>query len=112
MASKYKNIVQHYKGMRFDSKKELERYIELELLEKAGKIKHLQVQVIFRFDALNFKSIFKSCPRYIADFVYFDVEKNCKVVEDTKSKATKSLPVFKYKKALMKYFFNIEVIVL
>ena len=97
--------------MRFDSKKELKRYEELEILEQAGKIKHLQTQVIFRFDALNFKSVFRSCPRYIADFVYFDIEKGHKVVEDTKSKATKSLPVFKYKQALMKYFFNIEVIV-
>ena len=44
---KYHNKKTTYKGMTFDSKKELNRYIELTQLEKRGKISDLQRQVKF-----------------------------------------------------------------
>ena len=38
--SKYKNIRVQYNGKWFDSKKEMRRYQQLELLQRAGKIKN------------------------------------------------------------------------
>ena len=41
---KYKNKKTVYDGITFDSKKEAQRYSELKLLEKVGKIKNLKRQ--------------------------------------------------------------------
>ena len=78
--AKYKNKKIEVDGIVFDSKKEAKRYRELKLLEQAGEITDLQMQV-------KFELIPKQCseteftkagkPRllerecsYIADFVY------------------------------------------
>ena len=81
MASKYGNHKVTYDGIKFDSKKEMNRYIELKLLQRAGKISDLQLQVPFvLLQAGNGERGVK----YIADFVYIDADGN-KVVEDVKS---------------------------
>lgn len=96
--NKYRN--QRTKG--FDSKREARRFQELELLEKAGEIKDLKTQVPFTFDGLIYDSGRKV--RYIADFTYLQNEQF--IVEDAKGMKT---PLYKLKKALMKYFYEIEV---
>ena len=51
--AKYNNIKTVIDGIIFDSKKEAKRYSELKLLEKAGLIGSLQLQVKFHQFALD-----------------------------------------------------------
>ena len=97
--SKYKNIRVQYNGKWFDSKKELRRYQQLELLQRAGKIKNLCCQVTY--DLLPTTRIDGQTQRkttYTADFVYWDIEKDCEVIEDAKGMRTN---VYKIKRKLM-----------
>lgn len=80
-------------GIKFDSKKEAQRYKELKLLERAGEIHDLQLQVPY---TLIPKSEHGRAVKYIADFVYFENGK--RVVEDTKGFRTKE---YKLKKRMM-----------
>jgi len=71
-APKYHNQPDSRGNLRFDSKKEAERYDALMLLQKAGEIQGLKLQVRYclqeaytTFDGDRVKSI-----DYIADFVY------------------------------------------
>ena len=90
----------------FDSRKEAERYGELLLLQRAGKISNLQRQVRFQLIPAQYKDgkcIFRSVT-YIADFVY---EKDGeKVVEDVKGFRT---PEYIIKRKLMYQIFGIYV---
>ena len=83
------------------------RYRELKLLEKAGKISHLRRQVKFELFPAQYeistekytrgakkgqykrgKLLERECA-YIADFVYHDFASNEVIVEDTKGMRTK-----------------------
>jgi len=102
--SKYKNI-KTTDG--FDSKKEKKRYLELEIMQKAGVIKCLAKQIPFELLA-TFKDkqgITERGIKYIADFVYYDNEKKSFVIEDVKSSFTKKLPAYIIKKKLVKKFY-------
>lgn len=75
--TKYKNKKVTFDGEVFDSKKEASRFIELRLLERAGKIQELRRQVEFELipsQKLNGKTIERKCS-YRADFVYLETEK-------------------------------------
>lgn len=107
--SKYKNQKITYHGIKFDSKRECERYKELKLLEKAKKIKDLRLQVKYTLIPKQLeknKVIERECS-YIADFVYFDNELKQEVVEDTKGMKT---DVYKLKKKLMLYIYGIKIV--
>jgi hypothetical protein len=94
---KYRAKAMTIDGIRFDSKKEAKRYIELKMLEKAGKIKELKLQPVFLLQEgfhRNGKAIRQIT--YRADFEYID-EKGQKVVEDVKGFKT---DVYKLKKKL------------
>ncbi len=67
-------------GIRFDSTGEANRWQELLLLEKAGKIECLRRQVRFPLKALGGKIV---C-HFVADFTYYEGETY--VVEDHKGK--------------------------
>ena len=104
--NKYKNKKVVYNGMKFDSKKEMDYYIKLNMLEKAGKIKDLRLQVPFvvlETFKLNDKTYKKT--KYIADFTYYDKEGKYHVV-DTKGVRT---DVYKLKKKLMAWKYGIEI---
>lgn len=108
--SKYKSKKVVYDGITFDSKKEMNRYIELRILENAGYITELERQykiVLVPTFKLNGKTYRSIC--YYADFIYYDLEKKQTVVEDVKSRFTKQLPVYKIKKKLLAYFKKIEI---
>lgn len=95
-------------GINFSSQKEARRYSELLILEMAGKIRDLNLQVPFIF-VLNGAPIKFASGRkltYVADFVYF-ADAGKMVVEDSKGM---KLPVYKIKKALMKAFHGIDII--
>ena len=94
--------------VKFDSTKEANRYAQLKLLVRAGKIKDLRLQV--RYDLIP-KQKFRDGSSmvgtyYLADFVYFDCDKWCEVVEDVKGKKT---DVYQIKRKLMKLILDIEI---
>lgn len=85
----------------FDSQKELNRWCQLKLLERAYQITGLERQVKFPIIA---KSKFGGEIVYIADFVYYEDGK--KVIEDVKGYKT---AVYKLKKRLVAEQYGIEV---
>lgn len=99
---KYNNKKTEIDGIKFDSKKEANRYCELKLLEKAGVIKDLELQVKFELIPKNGK---ERAVNYIADFVYTEAGK--RVVEDCKGMRTKEYII---KRKLMLDRHNIEIL--
>lgn len=86
-------------GIKFASKMEGARYVELKLLEQAGEIKDLKLQVSYPIIVNGYKIC-----KYIADFVY---KENGKIiVEDKKGVLT---PAFRLKQKLMRAVHNIEI---
>lgn len=83
---KYKNKITTVDNIRFDSRKEADRYIELKLLEKADKIKNIRLQVSFE---LLPKQNDERAVKYIADFVYHDNIRGVDIVEDVKGYKTR-----------------------
>ena len=117
--SEYQNLISGQKyyakktmihGIRFDSKKEAERYLVLKDLEKQSEIKNLRLQVPFVLIPSqkdeNGKTIERPC-KYIADFVYTDKDGH-KVVEDVKSRATRT-PEYRIKRKLMLERYKIRI---
>lgn len=120
MRNKYKSIKTVVNGITFDSRKEARRYQELLLLERAGVILNLKMQVKFVLIPAQYetyerygkngqrlkdgqKLIEKECS-YIADFVY---EENGKtIVEDTKGVKTKDYII---KRKLMLFRYDIRI---
>ncbi len=125
--SKYKSRKIIRNGIKYDSVKEYKRYCELSLLAKAGAITDLQRQVPFELIPAQYEEIptgefykrgkLKGKPKtkrvcieqsvvYNADFVYCENSK--KVVEDTKSEATKTKDYI-IKRKLMLYIHGIKI---
>ena len=103
---KYNNYKQEYNGMTFDSKKELKRWQELELLELAGQITDLNRQITFE---LLPKQGEMRAVKYIADFMY--CENGANFCEDVKGfKGGAAYQVFVIKKKLMMYKHKILVL--
>lgn len=92
-------------GMPFDSKKEAGRYQELKMMERAGEISDLQLQVPFELVPKNKK--FRAV-KYLADFVY-KTKAGEQVVEDVKSVATKTT-TYIIKKKLMFHAHGIQIV--
>lgn len=106
MASKYFNKKTiSLDGSVFDSRKEARRWGELSLLQRAGKITDLDRQVKFELIPAQYETyerygksgqrlkdgtrLVERAAIYTADFVYTD-ENGTRVVEDTKSQATRT----------------------
>ena len=101
--AKYNNIKTVIDGITFDSKKEAKRYSELKLLEKAGLIGSLQLQVKFELMPSQKGGIRKELAiKYIADFVYYDLYNinATMIIEDVKGIKT---PAYIIKRKLMKF---------
>ena len=83
----------------FASKKEANRYLELKLLERVGKIKNLELQPVFELQP-TFKKNGKTyrAIKYMADFKYNEINKI--VIEDTKGFKNK---VYLLKRKLFEY---------
>lgn len=109
---KYRNKPKVLNGVKFDSQKEAKRYQELKLLERAGKIKDLEIQPKFSLvKGVKFSNDKRAKPdlRYFADFAYTDMRTGERVVEDVKSVATKESTVYKMKRHMMLAIHGIEV---
>lgn len=98
-------------GIKFDSKHEAMRYIELKYLQRIGEIRDLELQKSFELlpaQKGEDGKVKERAVRYVADFVYFNKDGNL-VVEDAKSKATRT-DVYLLKRKMMRYFKGIEII--
>lgn len=101
--NKYGNKKVVVDGHSFDSKKEARRYGELKLLARAGKIKDLELQPKFELiPTIRTETETLERVSYYADFRYYDMTKNCEVVEDVKGYKT-SVYILKKKMLLHKY---------
>lgn len=102
--SKYGNTRTTVDGREFASKAEAKRYQELRLLEKAGKISGLELQVPFKLVAHG-----RSICKYLSDFNYYDNDLGYGVTEDVKGVLT---PEFKLKARLFEaqYGYSITII--
>lgn len=72
-------------GITFDSKAEANRYLELKLLARGGKIKDLKTQpkfVLVKGFKYNGEAIRQMS--YYADFIYKDLETGNTIIEDVK----------------------------
>ena len=104
--AKYGNRKVIRDGIEFDSIKECQRYCELKLMQRAGVISDLQLQVPFeliptqRIDG----KVVERAVNYVADFVY--KQDGLKVVEDTKGMRTKDYII---KRKLMLYVHGIRI---
>lgn len=111
--NKFNAVKKVVDGIKFDSTRESKRYEELKLLERAGKIKDLEVQPVYILvKSVRFKGDKKAKPamRYTADFRYWDIEKDELVVEDIKSTATAKLTDYKMRRHMMLAIHGIEVL--
>ena len=107
--SKYHAKKIEWNGERFDSKKEFIRYQELLLLQRAGKISNLERQVkipLLPSQKDENGKVIERAVTYIADFVYFDIEQNKTIVEDTKGFKT---PEYILKRKMMLYINHIMI---
>lgn len=85
--NKYHAKKVEFDGILFDSRREANRYAELMVLQRAGKISDLRMQEEF----ILIPKCGKERPaKYHADFSYIDTATGEKVVEDVKSRATKT----------------------
>lgn len=107
--AKYLNKKTVAGGIKFDSKRELARYRQLTLMERAGLISNLRRQVRYqliptqrRADGVAERAVF-----YVADFVY--TQEGKEVVEDLKSEITAKLPEFIIKRKLLLHVHGITL---
>ena len=117
--SKYGNKKAKANGKVFDSKTERSRYYTLQMLEKAGEISNLRLQVPFEIIPAIYETVevqlktktnqlqklVQRAAHYVADFVYKDKDGNM-VVEDSKGFRTKE---YELKKKMMRAFLGITI---
>lgn len=89
-------------GKTYDSKKEANRAMQLRYMEQAGQIQGLQEQVrfILQEEYVNNEGKKIRPISYLADFTY--IQNGQKVIEDTKSPATRT-QVYLLKKKIVMY---------
>lgn len=111
-------------GISFDSHKEAARYVQLSMLQKAGEIKDLKLQVKFVLiptqrepDIIGKRGgrkpgrLIEQELSYVADFVYIDTATGQQVVEDVKGYTGdgSAYKIFVIKRKLMLYKYGIRV---
>ena len=105
--SKYHSTPTEVNGIRFDSKREANRWAELRILERAGKIQKLKRQVKYLLIPSQYRDgkCIEREASYIADFVY--IKDGRLVVEDCKGFRT---PEYKLKRKLMLERYDIRLV--
>ncbi len=123
--AKYGNRKIRIDGIEFDSKREAQRYCELRLLQRAGRISNLELQKPYELIPAQYEEIpmgktytrgdRKGQPKtrrvcvekgvkYVADFAY--IENGKTVVEDAKGVRTEA---YKIKRKLMLHVHGIKI---
>ena len=96
-------------GIWFDSASEAERYRDLKLLERAGKITELELQPSFALHTVSPEEPNKPihlCD-YVADFRY--MENHCCIIEDVKGSKDMQTPMSKLKIKWVEVEYGINV---
>ena len=109
MRKKYGNTACQVGAESYRSKRERDRHQALLLLQRAGKIVGLIREVPFELAPgvkIDGEARKRPALRYVADFVYSDVQTGAVVVEDAKGMPT---PVYRLKKHLMATTHGIHV---
>lgn len=108
--NKFRNKKIFTKDGKFDSKKEMHRYLELAAMQEAGEITDLERQP--RYILINSQQredgTVERPVSYVADFRYTDKEGKT-VVEDVKSPRTKKNPEYIIKRKLMLARYGITI---
>lgn len=107
---KYGNKKVVLDGIKFDSKREAERYSYLKVLERVGEIEQLELQKKFVLVPAQRNKAGKVTERaitYRADFYYFNKKQGKWVVEDAKGVKT---AVYKMKKKLMRSVHGLNIV--
>lgn len=113
---KYFNKPTFYKGIKFDSIKERDRYILLKSLEAKGEISELELhkyfevlpkQVVYKTIRLKTKTkiierVDEKSVGYHCDFYYFDKKRNTYVIEEVKSTKTANVRDYPIRRKLVK----------
>lgn len=95
-------------GIKFDSKKEANRYAELKLMERAGVIRDLKRQVRYELiPAFDVDGKHYRPTTYVADFVYTDAKSGKEIVEDVKGVRT---DVYRLKSKMFAHKFGVSVL--
>ena len=89
-------------GIVFASKKEMKRYAELRLLERAGEVQDLELQPEFRVSIND-----QHYCTYTADFAY--TENGQRVIEELKSTGTAKDASYRLRKKAAELFYGIKV---
>ena len=98
--SKYHSRKTVVNGIKFDSRREADAYCKLFLLERAGKISNLRLQVPYELqEKFTLKGKTIRAIKYVADFVYTD-ENGVEHIIDVKGVRTE---VYKLKKKMFMY---------
>lgn len=107
---KYNNQPVERGQLHFDSKKEAARFDALRLMEQAGEISELRLQVEFTLQPAYTTTAGERVRaiRYLADFTYRD-KSGALIVEDVKSRATRTRQYI-MKKKLMQEKFGISIV--
>lgn len=110
---KYSAVATTVDGIKFQSRREARRYSELKLLEKAGEIFKLELQVAYELHALGGSVVGK----YVCDFKYLKREyvlfgpdsrwELVTVVEDSKGVRTE---LYRWKKRHLKAEYGIDIV--
>lgn len=90
-------------GIVFASKKEMIRYAELKLLEKAKEIHNLEVQPKFHVSIKD-----KLFCTYTADFTYLD-KNGMTVIEELKSTGTAKDAAYRLRKKAAELYYGIKI---
>ena len=101
---KYRNKKTEIGGVKFDSKAEAGRWVQLRRMQEAGLIEDLRRQVSFELaPAVRIPGKGRMSPplRYFADFVY--VQDGKQVIEDVKGVVTEAYRVKRHLMAVMGY---------
>jgi hypothetical protein len=101
--SKFHNVRTETDGILFDSKAEADRYWQLKILHRVGRITELVLQPEFPITVNGI-----TVAKYIADFEYTD-DQGRRVIEDVKSPATSRHPLFRLKKKLVEALHGITI---
>jgi len=96
-------------GITFDSGREMQRYLELKLLERAGVILNLVLQPRFPITIAGVEIRLKSKRfhkegrhlTYVADFRYIDAESGKVIIEDVKMQSGHLTEGYRIKRALV-----------
>jgi hypothetical protein len=93
--NKYHAIPIHVDGVRFASKKEAARFLELQCWQKAGQIADLEVHPVYPLHVMELwrsgsPIVVTTVGKFTADFQYTHLGTGEIVVEDVKSDATRT----------------------